>query len=311
MNFARDLTIKQIRAFEAVARTGSITKAAEEICVTPPAISSQIKTLQNLIGTEIIKRENEGLRPTQIGLEILSLYDNLQASIELADRRMSAVKDGKTGYLSIAIVSTGKYFSPSIISAFKKACPNIDLRPVIGNRQKVLKALETKSVDMAIMGRPPARLDVVSYTLGQHPNILIAPPNHRLASLNPITPAELLKETLLTREMGSGTRMLAIQYMDRVGEGLSYPTMEIGSNESIKQAVMAGLGIAMISAHTVMTELEQGRLVALDLPGLPIIRHWILVHLQNRPLSASAKKFHDYLLENKDKFIPSYQHTPY
>jgi len=310
MTFVRDLTIKQIRAFEAVARTRSITKAAEEICVTPPAISSQLKTLQNLIGADIIKRESDGLRPTQIGLEILALSDHMEAAINLSARKIKAVKDGKSGTVGLAVVSTGKYFAPAIIAAFMNAYPGIKLRPVIGNRQIVLKALETKAVDMAIMGRPPASLDVVAHTLGEHPNILIAPPGHRLAGVQKIKPTDLLKETLLTRELGSGTRTLAIQYMDRVGEGLGYPTMEIGSNESIKQAVMAGLGIAMISAHTVMAELEQGRLITLNMPGLPIIRHWILVHSKNSPLSGAAKCFHEFLLENRDDFIPKYVHAP-
>ena len=310
MSFVRDLTLKQIRAFEAVARTRSITKAAAELCVTPPAISSQLKTLRGLIGVDIIKRDSEGLKPTQVGLEILSLSDHLEAAVSLTDRKIETVKDGKSGTVGLAVVSTGKYFAPAIIAAFMKAYPQIKLRPIIGNRQKVLKALETKAVDMAIMGRPPARLDVTTHTLGEHPNILVAPPEHKLAGRTKIKPADLLKETLLTRELGSGTRMLAIQYMDRIGEGLGYPTMEIGSNESIKQAVMAGLGIAMISAHTVMAELEQGRLVALSMPGLPIIRHWILVHSKDRPLSGAAQCFHDFLLENKDAFIPNYVHAP-
>ncbi len=306
MSFTRDLTLKQIRAFAAVARSGSITKAAAELCVTPPAISSQLKTLRHLVGADILVRETEGIKPTRLGEEVLELSDRLEAIINASSHRLGAVKDGKSGTLGLAVVSTGKYFAPTIMAAFQKAYPDIELRPVIGNRRRVLNALENGAVDVAIMGRPPARLNVKTHILGEHPNILIAPPNHRLAGKKNISPADLLKETLLTRELGSGTRILAVRFMDRFGEGLGYPRMEIGSNESIKQAVMAGMGIAMISAHTVMTELQSKRLVALDLPGLPIIRHWILVHLKNKPLSAATKKFHDFMLEHEDKFIPKY-----
>ena len=306
MRFTRDLTLKQIRAFAEVARTNSITKAANALFVTPPAISSQLKTLKELVGADIIERDSDGLKPTQVGLEILALSEQMEAVITKSSQHIAAVKAGKSGLVGLAVVSTGKYFAPTIMAMFAKAYPNIELNPIIGNRRKVLTALETGKADLAIMGRPPARLDVVAHTLGEHPNILIAPPGHRLAGKSNISPKDLLKETLLTREMGSGTRTLAIRYMDRIGEGMGYPTLEIGSNESIKQAVMAGLGIAMISAHTVMTELEQGRLIALDMPGLPIIRHWILVHLKDKPLSAAAQKFHDFMLANEDSFIPKY-----
>ncbi len=157
---------------------------------------------------------------------------------------------------------------------------------------------------MAIMGRPPKHMDVVANELGDHPNIMIAPPDHPLVLRGAVNLKSLLKETFLLREHGSGTRMLARRFMDRIGDGMGYPTMEIGSNETIKQAVMAGLGIAMISKHTVLSELEQGRLVALDIDGLPILRKWILVQPKGTAISGAAACFHDFLLKNKQRFIP-------
>lgn len=306
MSFVRDLTLKQIRAYTYVVRTGSVTKAAEALFVTPPAISSQLKTLQHLVGTDIIRRESSGLRPTQAGLELVELYEQLSAAMESTAHKIEAVKAGKSGAVGVAVVSTGKYFAPSIFAAFVHAFPDIKLMPLIGNRREVIKALENRSVDMAIMGRPPANLDVTSHVLGDHPNIMIAPPDHPLVLRGAIEVSALLAETLLIREQGSGTRMLARQFMDSLGEGMRYEVMEIGSNETIKQSVMAGLGIAMISKHTVLSELEQGRLVALDIPGLPIMRKWILVQPKDRKITGAATCFHDFLFKNRKRFIPDH-----
>ncbi|HFB55382.1 MAG TPA: LysR family transcriptional regulator, partial [Hellea balneolensis] len=275
MTLARDITFKQIRAFAAVVRTGSITKAAEELCVTPPAISVQIKALKMLAGVAVLNRDKDGLTPTPAGQELLDLYGRIQASVQTASHKIDAIKSGKSGTIGVAVVSTGKYFAPTIFAEFIKAYPDIELRPLIGNRQIVLGALRDKSVDMAIMGRPPAKLDVVAHELGEHPFVLIVAPNHPLAKKTKIKAEDLMAETLLTRELGSGTRTLAIRFMDKVGLGMGYDSMETGSNESIKQSVMAGLGIALISEHTVMAELAQKRLVALDFSGLPILRKWI------------------------------------
>ncbi len=305
MPLSRDLTFKQIRAFAAVMRTGSVTLAAAELFVTPPAISSQLKILRRLVGADIYAKQADGLRPTQIGLQLLALYDQLDASIHTTAQKIEALKAGKAGSVGLAVVSTGKYFAPNIIHAFMQAYPGIVLNPVIGNRREILKALQTGSVDLAIMGRPPAELDVISQELGDHPNILIAPPGHKLAGRSHIDPKDLLKETILLRERGSGTRMLARRFMEAAGEGMDYSTLTMGSNESIKQSVMAGLGIAMLSQHTVLSELELGRLVSLNLPGLPIVRKWILVHPADVRLSGAARQFHDFLLENREALIPS------
>lgn len=304
MSLSRDLTFKQIRAFAAVMRTGSVTLAAAELFVTPPAISSQLKILRRLVGADIYTKQADGLRPTQIGTQLLALYESLDASIHTTAQKIEALKAGKAGYVGLAVVSTGKYFAPNIMHAFTQAYPGIVLNPVIGNRRDILKALQTGSVDLAIMGRPPANLEFISQELGDHPNILIAPPDHKLAGRSPVDPKELLRETMLLREPGSGTRRLARRFMEAAGEGMDYPTLTMGSNESIKQSVMAGLGIAMISQHTVLSELEFGRLVSLNLPGLPIVRKWILVHPSDTKLSGAAQQFHDFLLENRGDLIP-------
>ena len=304
MSLSRDLTMKQIRAYAAVARTGSITLAAAELFVTPPAISSQIKILRALVGADILIKEAGGLRPTQIGGELLTLYDQVDASVHTTAQKIESLKAGNAGSVGLAVVSTGKYFAPTIIAAFMRAFPEIELNPLIGNRMEVLKSLQNRSADLAIMGRPPSNLDVVSDELADHPNIIIAPPGHHLAEKEQVDPADLLAETILLRERGSGTRKLARRFMDSAGEGMDYSAMDMNSNESIKQAVMAGLGIAMISEHTVLAELESGRLIALQIPGLPIVRKWILVHAADVEMSGAAKSFHGFLLENRNELLP-------
>ena len=306
MSLSRDLTLKQLRAFAAVVRTGSVTKAADTLHVTPPAISAQLKTLRLLAGTDMLSKTVDGLKPTLAGEEVLSLFERIEAAVEASAYRVEALKAGRTGVVGVAVVSTGKYFAPAIIAAFMQAYPGIELKPLIGNRQTVLKALENRSVDLAIMGRPPAQLDVIAHDLGPHPHILIAPPGHALTANGGFDPEKLLAETMLLRELGSGTRALARRFMDQIGAGRSYATIEFGSNESIKQGVMAGLGIAMISEHTVLAELESERLVALDLPGLPIIRKWILVQPKGEDMSAAARSFHGFLIENREQLIPGH-----
>ncbi len=309
MSLSRDVTLKQIRAFAAVSRTGSITLAAAELFVTPPAISCQIKILRSLVGADILVRDTGGLQPTQIGSELLALYNQIDASVHTTAQRIEALKAGKSGSVGFAVVSTGKYFAPAIIKAFMRAFPDIELNPMIGNRMEVLKSLQTRSADLAIMGRPPTSLDVVSHELADHPNIIIAPPDHPLAGTKRVDPKALMAETILLREPGSGTRNLARQFMDRAGDGMDYSTMDMDSNESIKQAVMAGLGIALISGHTVISEFDSGRLIALRVPGLPIIRKWILVHSADIEMSGAAKSFHSFLLEHRAKLIPSRQYS--
>ncbi len=307
MLISRDLTFKQLRAYAAVVRTGSITKAAEELYVTPPAISSQLRALKLLVGQDILRRNEDGMKPTQIGQELISLYNQVDANIHITAQRIQALQAGHRGLVSVAFVSTGKYFAPTIIKAFMQTFPDIKLNPLIGNRQLVIDALKSHSVDFAIMGRPPAEMDVEKYELGDHPNILIAPPGHPLAHNRRFNPKLLMSETILLREPGSGTRLLARRFMDQIGDGMDYPVMVMNSNESIKQAVIAGLGIAMISAHTVLSELESGRLVTLNLPGLPIMRNWILVHHADTVINGAVKCFQDFILENRATLIPVYK----
>lgn len=211
---------------------------------------------------------------------------------------------GRTGgRVSIGAVSTAKYFVPFAIAAFSKLHPKIDISLSIGNRQEIRQALRGYELDFAIMGRPPPDVEVETHLIGDHPHIIVAPRGHWLAQDFGLAAVDLTHETFLTREQGSGTRMLMEQLFS---DTELQPTvgMEMSSNETIKQAVIAGLGIAFISAHTVATELEDGRLVALDVAGLPVVRQWFVVRRQDKVLLPPAQAMLDFLRAEGSRFLP-------
>ena len=182
--------------------------------------------------------------------------------------------------------------------------PDIDLALTIANRDGTIGALENRRVDLAVMGRPPRQPVVDSALIGEHPHVMIVHPNHPMAAMGKVPPELLLEETILCRERGSGTRILAERYLDRIGEGAPYDTATFDSNETIKQAVIAGLGVALISAHTIEMELEAGRLALLNAPGLPIIRYWHIVHRADQPLTPAAQAVFDLVTGFDGAFLP-------
>jgi DNA-binding transcriptional LysR family regulator len=228
----------------------------------------------------------------------------VQAAISASRQKLEAFRSGKAGAVGIGVVSTGKYFAPAIVHAFSQAFPQIDIRLLIGNRDEIVRALEIRSIDLAIMGRPPETMAITHDYLGEHPFGIIAPPGHSLANMETTPAAKLLAQTFLLREPGSGTRVLAQRYLDQYGSGQGYKALDMNTNESIKQAVMAGMGIAMISLHTVIHELQENRLVCLKAPGLPLVRKWILVRPAKETLSGAAHSFQDFLLQRRQSFIP-------
>jgi LysR family transcriptional regulator for metE and metH len=211
---------------------------------------------------------------------------------------------GKTaGRISIGAVSTAKYFVPFMISGFSRLHPNVDVTLSIGNRQEIGTALRGYDLDFAIMGRPPADIDMDVHLIGDHPHVIIAPTAHRLARKSRIAPSELAGETFLTREPGSGTRGLMEQLFESAGIRPKIG-LAMSSNETIKQAVIAGLGIAFISAHTVATELDERRLVTLDVDGLPIVRQWFALARKDKVLLPPAQAMLDFLSARGKQFLP-------
>lgn len=296
-------TIRQLRGFEATARTGSITAAAQELGLTPSAVSLQLKQIAELAGMELLERGPEGFHPTEAGLELLHAADSIELALAECDERLNALRGIEGGTVRVGVVSTAKYFAPRALAAFLRDHPSVDLRLTVGNRGETIEALSALQIDFAVMGRPPRHFDVEQAIIGPHPHVVIAPPDHPLANRHNISTADLAAETFLLREPGSGTRLLMERLLTTAGVTPGRGA-EIGSNETIKQAVMAGLGIALISAHTVSTEIADGRLAVLDIVGLPIIRQWYIVRHADKRLLPAAQALWDFLAVSGAEFLP-------
>lgn len=300
------ITLKQLRALAAVEARGSITSAADMLHLTVPAVSTQLKQLETNIGAQLLIRAADGKGSiTQQGQQVLATIAQIESALERCYKTIDSITAGKSGLVTLGVVSTGKYFAPSLIALAKKALPNIRLDLVIGNRRDIISALEDQSIDLAIMGRPPRYPAVEPVPLGDHPHIMIAPPDHPLLSARDISPRTLLAETFIMREPGSGTRILTERFLDRQGEGLTYDRIEFNTNETIKQAVIAGLGIALISAHTVTDALKSGRIATIDMPGLPIIRQWFLVRPASANLLPVTEQVRNFLVALEGQFLPN------
>jgi LysR family transcriptional regulator, low CO2-responsive transcriptional regulator len=304
--FPRELTLRQLRALAAVHRDRSVTAAAKKLHLTQPAVTLQIRNLQALAGLPLIQRTSDGMLLTDAGREVLALTERIEAAIADCKTSLEMMAGKTAGRISIGAVSTAKYFVPFMISGFSKLHPKVDVSLFIGNRQEIGNALRGYDLDFAIMGRPPADIEMDVRLIGDHPHVIIAPTSHRLARKPRLALGDLADETFLLREPGSGTRGLMEQLFEtaRVRPNLG---MAMSSNETIKQAVIAGLGIAFISAHTVATELDERRLVTLDVAGLPIVRQWYVLSRKDKVLLPPARAMQEFLAARGAQFLPRTQ----
>jgi DNA-binding transcriptional LysR family regulator len=300
------LTLKQLRALVAVEKAGSLTAAAEALNLTTPAIHNQIKGLETALATPMLARSpnQAGLAPTEQGKIVIAATERIDAIMSHMAAQLLALSQGKSGQVTLGVVSTGKYFAPGLVRTLNDRCPDIDISLVVGNRETIIADLTRGSIDLAIMGRPPRPPDVTAVPLGPHPHGIVVPPDHPLVNHADVDPDLLLRETFIAREPGSGTRVLTQQYLDSISDGRRIKMIEMDSNETIKQAVIAGLGIAMLSLHTVDDELRSGRLRLLKARGLPIMRHWYLVQLAAAPVHAAAAALTQQIVALNGTFLP-------
>lgn len=299
----RNITLKQFRLLRAAARGGSFVAAAKAGHVSPPAVTMQMQQLEVDAGLPLFERDGRAFRLTDAGRELLACAEKIEAVLADCDAGLAALKSLASGRVAVGVVSTAKYFAPQMLAAFARTHPGIDIELVIGNREDTIAAFKAGRLDVAVMGRPPEGVEVESAPIGEHPQVIIAPPDHPLAKQRAIPPQDIAGETLLMRETGSGTRLLAERFLakhrikPRIG-------MEIGSNETIKQAVIAGLGIAFISAHTIASEIHDRRLAILDVTGLPEIRHWFVVRPTAKRLMPAAGALRNFLVAEGRRFLP-------
>ncbi|MBK1634505.1 LysR family regulator CbbR [Rhodovulum adriaticum] len=299
------VTFKQLRALQAIAEHGSITAAAEAIRLTPPAVHAQLRQLESSFNARLVERGGQGVvRLTMQGEAVLVGARTIDTALQSCADHVRALNEGMEGMVTLGVVSTGKYFAPRLVAELQRAFPTVDVLLRVGNRDTIVNALQSASVDLAIMGRPPRVPEVQATVLGPHPHVLIAPPDHPLAGQGALPPEAILAQTFLAREEGSGTRILMDRFIERLASGSPARVMELETNETIKQAVMAGLGIAFISRHTVTDELRLGRLVELQADTLPLVRQWFLVHRSETPLSSAARRVHAHIVDQRGAFLP-------
>ncbi|GAB4266180.1 MAG: LysR family transcriptional regulator CbbR [Pararhodobacter sp.] len=301
------LTLKQLRALIAVADHRSLTAAAEALGQSVPAIHSQIKNLESAVGKALLARsvEGEGFSPTPEGEDILLAARRVEAVLSQAAARIRARTAGFQGQITLGTVSTAKYFAPRLVRMLRDRCPDIEIDLRVANREETLIGLQHGQFDLAIMGRPPRGELHGAIPLGPHPHGILLPPDHRLAEADGFDPSALISETFLTREAGSGTRILMERYLDRLSEGYPLTIKAMDSNETIKQAVIAGLGVAFLSLHTAVEELKSGRLKQLRGPGLPVMRHWYLIVPGDTPPSAAARRIAEEIEGLGGTFLPA------
>jgi LysR family transcriptional regulator for metE and metH len=300
----RRITLKQLRALTAVVENGTVSGAAQVLGVTPPAVTLQMRLLEETVGMPLVERTDQGLHPTDCGKELLAGARRIEATLADCGEALQALAGIERGQVTVGIISTAKYFAPRVIAAFVKAHPKVDLRLHIGNRGEIIAGLRNYDFDLAIMGRPPEDFDVERAVIGDHPHIIVGPADHPLVRKRRLELADLGGETFLLREDGSGTRLLMQHLFAQAGLSPNLG-MEIGSNETIKQAVMAGLGIALISAHTVSAELRDGRLAAFDVAGLPIVRQWFVVTQKGKRLLPAGRALWEFISTSSVDYLPA------
>lgn len=306
----RNLSLKQLQAVAAVARLGTMARAAQELNVTSAALYARIRQLEEEAGLLLFDRTPTGLRPTDAGREMLWAINSINTVLETCTDRLRILKGGGGGRVAMGVVTTAKYFAPGVIAGFVGHHPGVEIGLSVGNRGDMVAALRDYAIDFAIMGRPPRDFAIEAETFGVHPLVLVAPPDHPLAGREGLTRADLADESFLVREEGSGTRAVFEEFMNGVMIRRAKLGIDSGSNETLKQAVMAGLGIALLSGHTVAAEVESGRLILLDVQGLPIRRDWYAVRRADKVLGPAAAAFWEYLVQEGASFLPALDAAP-
>jgi LysR family transcriptional regulator, low CO2-responsive transcriptional regulator len=292
----RNVSLRQLRVFAAVARHESFTRAARELHLTQSAVSQQVKLLEAEAGLPLFEQIGRRVRLAAAGAELLRYANQTLELVREAGEALAAMRGLKRGVLKLGAVSTAKYFAPSLLAQFRPAYPEVSINFSVGNRWEIVRQLAANDVDLVIMGRPPRELRTVAEPFAKNPLVLIAAPSHPLAARRHIRLKQLASESFIIREPGSGTRASTERVFRERGVPLRV-AMEVSSNETIKQAVMAGMGVSFISAHTVGLERAAGKLVVLDVVGMPVVRDWYVIHLFAKRLSPIAAAFRAFLLE--------------
>ena len=291
----RGVTIRQLQIFVTAADRLSFVRASEQLHLTQAAVSLQIKQLETMAGLDLFERRGRKVALTEAGAALVVYARQILDALKDADAALSALKGLTGGHIRVGVVSTAKYFAPALLAQFQQRYPNVRVSLSVNNREAIVRELERGDIDVAVMGTPPQRFATTAVPFADNPLVVIAPVAHPLARQRRIPLSALSGETFILREPGSGTRSSMERsfaergFVPRIGSVMS-------SNETIKQAVMAGMGIALLSRHTIGLELQARRLAELDVVGLPLMRRWYVVRRAGRFESPATSAFVDFVV---------------
>lgn len=297
------MTLRQLTLFKAVAQHLSFTRAAAELCLTQPAVSIQIKQLEGHVGMPLFEQIGKRIFLTDAGRELYGACEDIFARINTLETSLNELQNSIKGQLKLSVVTTAAYFTPHLLKAFLQRYPDVHFSLNVTNRTNVLERLTSNEDDLVIMGQVPEQLHVKAHQFLENPLVVLAPSQHSLVDQSHIPLAQLAQESLLFREVGSGTRVAMLRCFAAHNLDIQVE-MEFGSSEAIKQAMMAGLGISVLSQHAVILELAAGTLKLLDVEDFPLKRHWYVAHLSEKKMSLLASTFLEFLLNNAHKVIP-------
>jgi len=301
----RRYTLRQLDTFLEVVRTGSVSGAAEKLHVTQPAVSMQLRQLEDAFGVPLLEVVGRRVRLTEAGRDVEQCAAAAVARLKELDDSLAGHRGLKKGKVDLAVVSTAKYFMPMLLVRFRNMYPDIAISLQIHNRESMMKLLGRNEVDLIIMGRVPDTMDCASAEFVTNPMGVVCAPNHPLSRRRGADFSVLQGQDFVVREQGSGTRSTMETLFAEHGVKANI-VMEMPSNETIKQAVMAGMGMSFLSLRTVRHELAAGHLVLLDIVGLPIIRHWFVTHLSAKRLSPAAEALKHFLIEEGGPLVKAW-----
>ncbi len=292
-----NITLRQLHIFREVAESGSFTKASKQLFLTQPAVSMQIKQLEQVVGQPLLVKLGRGLMLTDAGEEMLALSRSMLDQVNMVAERLQMISAGQIGRLHLVVASTVSAVATRLLARFKSEHPEVQISFEVTNREGLIEHLGDNQADIVLMGQPPERLPIKAVAFMGNPLVTIAAPDHPLARRHKrASLKKLLKHGFVVREPGSGTRMAMERFFSERGLELD-ASMEMNSNEAIKQAVEAGLGLGVVSLHTLEHELREGRLAVIEAEGFPILRSWYLVQRRDKLLSPLALQFRRFVLQ--------------
>jgi LysR family transcriptional regulator, low CO2-responsive transcriptional regulator len=293
-------TLRQMKVFQIVAEQLNYTRAARVLHLSQPAVSMQVKQLEDSVGLPLFEHTGKKIQLTEAGREIYLYARTIFQTFGEMEEVIAAMKGLGTGRLNIAVASTVNYFAPRLLAAFSRRYPGIDLHLDVTNRQRLMGLLKANEIDIVLMGLPPEDIELEYEPFMENPLVVIAPPGHPLEGASNIPVQRLAQEVFIMREEGSGTRLAMERFFAEQDIAFS-AGMQMTRNEAIKQAVRAGMGLGLVSTHTIELEVETKRLVVLDVEGFPLQRHWYMVYRKGKRLSPAAKAFHDFVLNEAQR----------